>query len=348
MPKDSSDHIDRILEQWRRERPDLDTAAMGVLGRLFLARDLADAMLAAPLAERGLQPGWFDVLAALRRSGSPYELNPTDLMHATMLSSGGTTKRLDRLADSGLVERRADPDDRRGTLVRLTRRGKGAIDRAVEAHLVNEERVLRSLAPAERRTLDDLLRKLLEELDRDRPITSIAEPPEPVLLRGRGVVIRPLRVEDVDTVARIQAEPGVARWWGPPDVADLRRQAAGDTEEVAFAILSDGEIVGFIQYAEEDEPDFRHAGIDIFLAEHAQGRGLGTEAIRTLARHLIHERGHHRITIDPTADNARAIRAYEKVGFRPVGILRDYWRSPEGTWRDGLLMDLLASELGPT
>lgn len=99
-----------------------------------------------------------------------------------------------------------------------------------------------------------------------------------------------------------------------------------------------------IQYLEENEPDFRHAGIDIFLAESAQGRGLGTDAIRTLARFLIVERGHHRLTIDPTVDNVVAIKSYEKVGFRPVGIMREYWRSPEGAWRDGLLMDLLAPE----
>jgi aminoglycoside 6'-N-acetyltransferase len=102
--------------------------------------------------------------------------------------------------------------------------------------------------------------------------------------------------------------------------------------------------VGLIQYHEENEPDFRHAGIDIFLAERVQGRGLGTDAVRTLARYLIEERGHHRLTIDPAADNAAAIRAYEKVGFRTVGVMREYWRSPEGTWCDGLLMDLLVRE----
>lgn len=170
----------------------------------------------------------------------------------------------------------------------------------------------------------------------------------PEVLRGRSVVLRPLRVEDVKAVAEIQAEAGVARWWGPPDEADLRRQADGVADERSFAIENDGELVGLIQYLEENEPDFRNAGIDIFLAERAQGRGLGTDAIRTLARFLIRERGHHRLTIDPTVDNVMAIRAYEKVGFRAVGIMREYWRSPEGTWRDGLLMDLLGRELDPT
>ena len=169
----------------------------------------------------------------------------------------------------------------------------------------------------------------------------------PTLLRGRNVVLRPLRGDDVERVAEIQTEPGVARWWGPPDEAELRRQAEGRDEAKAFAIEREGELVGLIQYHEENEPDFRHVGIDVFLAEKAQGRGLGPDAVRTLARYLIHERGHHRLTIDPAADNAATIRAYEKVGFRTVGVMREYWRSPEGTWRDGLLMDLLAQEFDP-
>jgi RimJ/RimL family protein N-acetyltransferase/pimeloyl-ACP methyl ester carboxylesterase len=169
----------------------------------------------------------------------------------------------------------------------------------------------------------------------------------PTLLRGRNVVLRPLRGEDVERVAQIQAEPGVARWWGPPDEAELRRQAEGRDEAKAFAIERESELVGLIQYHEENEPDFRHAGIDLFLAERAQGSGLGPDAVRALARYLFDERGHHRLTIDPAADNAAAIRAYEKVGFRTVGVLREYWRSPEGAWRDGLLMDLLAREFDP-
>jgi aminoglycoside 6'-N-acetyltransferase len=169
----------------------------------------------------------------------------------------------------------------------------------------------------------------------------------PTLLHGRNVMLRPLQVDDVDRVAEIQAEPGVARWWGSPNKAELRRQAEGDDEAKAFAIETEGELVGLIQYQEENEPDFRHAGIDLFFAEHAHGRGLGTDAVRTLARYLIQELGHHRLTIDPAAANAAAIRAYEKVGFRAVGVLREYWRSPDGTWRDGLLMDLLAREFEP-
>jgi DNA-binding MarR family transcriptional regulator len=159
------DHLDRIVAQWRRERPDLDVRALGVLGRLFRFVDLADDLLSASFSPFGLQPGWFDLLAALRRAGPPFELNPTELTRATMLTSGGTTKRLDRLAEAGLVERRPDPDDRRGTLVRLTRRGRTVVDRALETHVRNEERLLGSLEPAEVRALDGLLRKLLAGLE---------------------------------------------------------------------------------------------------------------------------------------------------------------------------------------
>ena len=167
----------------------------------------------------------------------------------------------------------------------------------------------------------------------------------PPLLHGRSVALRPLKPADVERVAQIQAQPAVLRWWGPPDLEDLRRKADGSADEKAFVIETDGEPIGLIEYHEENEPDFRHAGIDLYLADDHQGRGLGTDAIRTLARYLIEGRGHHRLTIDPAADNRPAIRAYQKVGFRPVGILRQYWRAPDGTWHDGLLMDLLAPEL---
>jgi DNA-binding MarR family transcriptional regulator len=155
------DRLDVILAQWHRERPDLDVAPLGLLGRLFRATQLADAILAKGLSKHGLQTGWFDLLAALRRTGRPYELTPTQLMRATMLSSGGITKRLDHLVEAGLLERRADPDDRRGTRVRLTRRGKATIDAAVSTHVANEERLLEHLTRAERVTLDGLLRTLL-------------------------------------------------------------------------------------------------------------------------------------------------------------------------------------------
>ncbi len=166
MSPDSADHVDQIVAQWHRERPDLDTAPLATLGRLFRVAELAEPLLSAPLRELGLRPGWLDLLAALRRAGAPYQLNPTELMRATMLSSGGMTKRLDRLADAGLVERRPDPADRRGTLVRLTARGKAAIDRAIDLHVRNEARLLDVLTTAERRALDRSLRALLAGLER--------------------------------------------------------------------------------------------------------------------------------------------------------------------------------------
>jgi len=165
MDESAKDHIDRIREQWRLERPGLDTEALGLFGRLFRCARLAHAALAEGLRGHDLQRGWFDILAALRRAGAPYELNPTGLMRATLLSSGGTTKRLDRLAEAGLVERRPDPSDRRGTLVRLTERGRSAIDAALDVHVANEERLLAGLTPAERQTLDGLLRRLLVGLE---------------------------------------------------------------------------------------------------------------------------------------------------------------------------------------
>jgi DNA-binding MarR family transcriptional regulator len=168
------DHMDRIVAQWQRERPDLDVEPIGLLGRLFRSAQLADEALAEGIAPHGLQPGWFDLLAALRRSGRPYELNPTRLMETTMLSSGGMTKRLDRLDEAGLVERRPDPTDRRGTLVRLTRRGRAIIDKAIETHARNEEHLIRSLTAADRRALDDLLRKFLAGLERPEPGPNLA------------------------------------------------------------------------------------------------------------------------------------------------------------------------------
>ena len=161
------DHMDSILAQWGQEKPDLDVTALGLMGRLFRAAQLADLVLAHGIAQHDLQPGWFDLLAALRRAGRPFELNPTRLMATTMLSSGGMTKRLDRLEDAGLVERRPDPGDRRGTLVGLTKRGQEIVEAALVIHLGNEERLLQTLSASERRTLDALLRKLLVGLERE-------------------------------------------------------------------------------------------------------------------------------------------------------------------------------------
>lgn len=159
------DRIDGIIEQWQRERPELELEPLAIVGRLLRAADLANSSLGRGVAELGLQPGWFDVLAALRRDGPPYALNPGQLLETMMVTSGGLTKRLDRLVEAGLVERSADPDDRRGTRVRLTPRGKAIIDRAIAVHIWNEAALLDGLTAAERHTLDGLLRKLLARLE---------------------------------------------------------------------------------------------------------------------------------------------------------------------------------------
>jgi aminoglycoside 6'-N-acetyltransferase len=159
------------------------------------------------------------------------------------------------------------------------------------------------------------------------------------------VLLRPGRPEDAQRLFRIRNEPLVLRWWGNTDIEEIREEFI-DSEE-GFVIEADGEVIGAIQYHEENEPMYRHAGMDIFLSTSRQGEGLGTEAIRVLAGYLFEERGHHRLTIDPAVENAGAIRAYERVGFRAVGVMRKYERGPDGVWRDGLLMDMLEEEFRP-
>ncbi len=164
-------------------------------------------------------------------------------------------------------------------------------------------------------------------------------------MQGDRVNLRPVRPGDVDRLVEILLEPEVARWWGRWDVERVRKELLGDPETVVYAIEADGQVIGLIQYYEEKDPEYRHAGIDISLATAWHDRGYGTEALRVLARHLIEDRGHHRLTIDPAAANERAIGVYASLGFKPVGVMREYERGPDGEWRDGLLMDLLADEL---
>ena len=165
-------------------------------------------------------------------------------------------------------------------------------------------------------------------------------------LRGDRVVLRPLAEDDVERIAELGADPEVARWWRGLTPEHVLAKAHGEDEGVAvFAILVEGEVVGMIQYYEETDEEFRHAGMDLFLGAPYHDRGFGTDAVRTMARHLIHDLGHRRLVIDPAAHNERAIRCYEKVGFRQVGVRREYWLDADGVWRDGLLLDMLASEL---
>jgi aminoglycoside 6'-N-acetyltransferase len=164
-------------------------------------------------------------------------------------------------------------------------------------------------------------------------------------LRGPRVVLRHATEGDIEALTAILTEPTVARWWGARDAARVRRELLDEPGVESFVVEIDGSPGGVLLIAEEDDPDYRHAALDISLATRHQGRGLGREALRVAIEHLVAERGHHRFTIDPAADNEVAIRRYAAVGFKPVGVLRRYERGPDGTWHDGLLMDLLADEL---
>ena len=165
-------------------------------------------------------------------------------------------------------------------------------------------------------------------------------------IQGVRVRLVPAADEHLPAFTALFSDPSVSRWWPAPDpVAEARDHVSPEAHRAVWAIEVEGAIVGIIQAWEETEPDYRHAGIDLSLLGSAQGQGLGADAIRTVARWLFEVRDHHRITIDPSAANDRAIRAYTRVGFRPVGVMRNYERGPDGTWHDGLLMDLLPSDL---
>jgi aminoglycoside 6'-N-acetyltransferase len=145
----------------------------------------------------------------------------------------------------------------------------------------------------------------------------------------------------VPELLRIHRTPEVQHWWDEPDPAFPHDEA----DSTRLTIEVDGRVAGLIQYSEELEPKYRHAAIDIFLDPAVHGRGIGADAVRRVVRHLFDDRGHHRITIDPAAGNVAAIRCYEKVGFRAVGIMRQYERDTGGAgWHDGLLMELLAGD----
>ncbi len=168
------------------------------------------------------------------------------------------------------------------------------------------------------------------------------QPPPP--LRGAHVVLQPVAAEHVADLRRILATPAVRMRWRDEDASP--GWPFDDPSATRFAVLVEGRVRGMVQYGEEEEPDYRHATIDIFVDPAVHGRGVGRDAVATLARHLIHDRGHHRLVIDPAADNEPAIRCYAAVGFRPVGIMRQYERDADRAgWHDGLLMDLVGEEL---
>lgn len=166
LPKDGTrDAVDEIVEQWRRERPDLDASAKHVAGRVVRLGSLFGQAYAAAFAELGLNDGDYGVLVALRRAGAPHELTPTELARQRMMTSGGMTAAIDRLERQGLVVRAPNPSDRRGTLIGLTSSGRELVDRAMGAHAQTEQRLVGGLDERERSQLGALLRKLLLSVD---------------------------------------------------------------------------------------------------------------------------------------------------------------------------------------
>mgnify|MGYP001793053397 FL=1 len=164
--------------------------------------------------------------------------------------------------------------------------------------------------------------------------------------RGSMVALRAATTDDVQALAKIRATPEVYRWWrGEADMSSEVAADIADPEATTLVIELDGRVAGAIQWSAETEPDYRHASIDIYLDPSLHGRGVGTDAVRTLARHLIVDEGFPRLVIDTAADNAADIRCYSKVGVRTGGIMRKYESGSYGSWHDGVLMDLVAEEL---
>ncbi|MFG0274185.1 MAG: MarR family winged helix-turn-helix transcriptional regulator [Phycisphaerales bacterium] len=158
-------HVDRVLEQWGRERPDLDLAPMGLIGRLTRVARHLNREMEAGFGDQGLTMASFDVLASLRRAGAPFRLSAGELVASTMVTSGTITHRVDQLVKAGYVERVENPDDGRGVLIALTARGRAVVDRAVAAHAANLERLTAGLSESEFRRLDRLLGRYLDVLE---------------------------------------------------------------------------------------------------------------------------------------------------------------------------------------
>lgn len=164
-------------------------------------------------------------------------------------------------------------------------------------------------------------------------------------LEEGAVRLRSAREDDLDPLVEMWSQPEVSRWWPDQTRDSIRTTIMGDPDITPLVIEVDGNVAGFLQIWEETDPEYHHAGIDLALHPQFQGRGLGPDAIRMACRWLF-AHGHHRITIDPAANNGRARRAYAKVGFREVGRLRRYqWDPATGDWTDGVLYDLLEEDL---
>ncbi|MCZ9880849.1 MarR family winged helix-turn-helix transcriptional regulator [Arthrobacter sp. B2a2-09] len=155
-----SDAVERILEQWRRERPDLDVSPMAVIGRMTRAMNAAELQLTRNFSRHGLDSGSFDVLATLLRSGSPYSLSPAALADSAMVTSSAIAQRLNKLADRGLVVRSKDPDDKRGTVVTLTPEGKALVERVLPDHLATERSLIKGLGAEEQAKFMEVLGRI--------------------------------------------------------------------------------------------------------------------------------------------------------------------------------------------
>jgi aminoglycoside 6'-N-acetyltransferase len=164
------------------------------------------------------------------------------------------------------------------------------------------------------------------------------------VIEGERLTLRPLTDDDVEILLPAVYEPGIAEWWGDTSNAEYQREGFRN-EGRAFAIQVGENVAGWVCFHEETEADYRQVALDIMLRPGFQDQGLGPEALRLVIRWFIDEHGHHRFTIDPSAENHRAIKAYTSIGFKPIGTLRNAERAPDGHWRDSLLMDLLAKEL---
>jgi DNA-binding MarR family transcriptional regulator len=165
LTNQAKDAVDRIVEQWAIERPDLDTGPMEVVGRLHRVAAILETGLREVFAQADLGNGDFDVLATLRRAGAPYRLTAGQLTASMMVTSGAVTKRVDRLERAGLVTREVCAEDARGRMIQLTDRGRALTDELAGRHWANEDRLIRALSPEERRTMAGLLRKLLLDLE---------------------------------------------------------------------------------------------------------------------------------------------------------------------------------------
>jgi aminoglycoside 6'-N-acetyltransferase len=161
------------------------------------------------------------------------------------------------------------------------------------------------------------------------------------VLESERLTLRPATDDDVEALVALLAEPDVAAWWGRYDAERVREELASTP---SLAIVVDGSVAGWLHVNEEADQQYPSVWFDISVTTRLRGQGYGREALRLAIRHQI-ARGHHRFVIDPSVENERAIRSYAAVGFKPVGVMRRYERGPDGRWRDGLLMDLLAEEL---